>query len=225
MTRHAIPRGVWLSWLVHLISGLLLTGCVGNTPQTAAEQHQRYRYDRVDLDELLAFGSELAERNDEELDNVCHELNQLEDNPVMAGSGLLLHRMVGRLYSEKCGDLKSLVKRLDSFSLESLPDWRTRQLVVMQASILRRKLPLTLSPKLVKLKTKTRKTTAGGRKRTGKHENTAMSLHRSIPVNALAQPHPHSSAPVKSSDDRLLKNKLEAIRAMEKQLDAVEGGP
>lgn len=191
-----------------LLASILLCGCTGHATGPQPRKAQSYNYAQGDLDELLTFGSDLVGMNETELADICREMRRRENLPALAGGALVLHQMLGQLRYDKCADHDSLVARVDSFLLESLPDFRARQLVVMQAGLLRRQKP---SPATAPVKS----APAGARNRTRK---AAPRPKTAAPVSVPApQPGQQAEAP-------LLRQKLEAIRAMEQQMDTVEKG-
>ena len=235
-----------------LLVALILSGCAGHNSGPHPKKGPPYQYAQMDLDELLSFGSELAEMSEEKVADICREMRWREIVPEVAGGGLVLHQMLGQLRSQECADLDSLVARLNGLPLERLPDFRTRQLVIMQAAILRRQHAKSAAP------VNSKPDTAKGRPKShskSKHSPKSGSAAPVKPEPAMARtktsikpkhsPHPApppprravptktktpepvdsspASKPAKSGDDLLLKQKLEAIRAMEQQMDAAEG--
>lgn len=186
---------------------LLLSGCAGHATGPQPRKAQSYNYAQGDLDELLTFGSDLAGMNETELADICREMRRRENLPALAGGALVLHQMLGQLRYDKCADHDSLVARVDSFLLESLPDFRARQLVVMQAGLLRRQPSPTTAP--------VKSAPAGARNRTRK------AAPRPKPAAPVSVP---ASRPEQQAEAPLLRQKLEAIRAMEQQMDTVEKG-
>lgn len=218
--RHCTGRRGGSGLRVLLAAGLL-SGCAGHTSGPHSQKGQPYAYAQSDLDELLTFGSDLAGMSDAELAAICREMRRRENLPALAGGGLVLHQMLGQLRYEECADFDSLVARVDSFLLESLPDFRTRQLVVMQAALLRRQHP----PSAGSVKAAPASARAKPRKTTARPQPTPPAPRRAGPVDtpaaAAATP---GSKPPSGGDDPLVRQKLEAIRAMEQQMDAAGAG-
>ena len=216
---------LWLGLCVGL-AGVLLSGCASWAPGAKAPVSRNQRYARTDLDTLLSFGSLLSEMSEAQQTEVCRDMLEYEQDPGRAGGGLVLHQLLGRLYSPDCGDLNSLMARLDSFPLESLPDVQTRQLVVMQSGLLRRQLqtasvpaaPVAAKPKP---KPKPSQTAVSSPRPATKSAAQPSAPRRS---SADSEPRPAAPPPGKTgeSDERLLRQKLEALRAMERQLDKAD---
>lgn len=185
----------------------LLSGCASHTAGTPPQKTRTYAYAQGDLDELLTFGSDLAGMNEAELANICREMRRRENLPALAGGTLVLHQMLGQLRYDQCADYDSLVARMNSFLLESLPDHRSRQLVLMQAAILRRQRPPSVAP--------VKSAPAGARNRPRK------AAPRPKPAPPASAP---GSQPVAAGDASLLRQKLEAIRAMERRMDTAGEG-
>jgi hypothetical protein len=106
------------------------------------------------------------------------------------GPGVQLHLLLGRLHSDSCGDINKI---LDSVRAIHITDERMQKLVTIHTEALKR------------LNNQSRKLGSFERK-----QKTVQSVLESKdpPVSGS-----------KKDENRLLREKLEAIRAMEKQLD------
>jgi len=159
---------------------------------------------RADLDELLDFGADLASRTAAERAEVC--LGLLEREKESPSTGVQLHLLVGRLLSETCGDAQKIRDGLDAIPADAIPDERVGRWLELQKEVLGRM--DIQSKKLAVLERK----------------------QKSLQSQAVSKPppkKPDKSAVAKEPTDseaRLLKDKLEAIRAMEKKLDETGEG-
>jgi hypothetical protein len=221
-------RSIQLLGRCAIIAGSLLLGCATHGPDrppaSALSRHDRYA--RADLDELLTFGSHLSEMTEAQQTGICHDMLKYERDPASAGGGLVLHQLLGRLYSDECGDIKSLVTRLESFPMESLPDVQTRQLVTMQTALLRRQSPLVATPTPPRRQHQhpLRKTGEATPKTSAKSQPAPSSPRRSSPVSGPGKSPPPAAAATGQGDDQLLRQKLEALREMERKLDDADVG-
>lgn len=175
-----------------VLSVLVLVGCTQVTP--SLEGHgdtDRYNepYAQSDFDELLAFGANMAKISPSSRAEVCHTLLKRQKNP--AGTGVHLHLLVGRLLSDACGDIPKILDGVDSIPPASLSGERMQRLVAIHTEALKR------------LQNVTRKVGTLERK-----QKSAQSVLESKDANAT-----------KNNETRLLREKLEAIRSMEKHLD------
>jgi hypothetical protein len=180
-------------------------------------------YARADLDELLDFGSKLAQKTPDERAAVCRDL--LSRPSAVAGPGFELHRMIGGLLSDDCGDTQNILEKVEAISPGSLPDERVRRLVAMQSVTLRRMVDVTKRLDILKRKQRALKGAP--------QKGVKPAVRRSNPVepqspSGKGKDAPRVAAPAKSApasppgDDRLLRQKLEAIRDMERQLDQAD---
>lgn len=153
-------------------------------------------YARADLDELLRFGADLARKSGSARAEECRRL--LKRQRETPGVGVQLHLMSGRLLSESCGDARRIVDAVNSIPAGSLPDARVQWLVAAQTATLKR---------------------LGG---TSKRIAAAERLERKQKQRAPeAQRAPDSPRVPESQKDeaRVLREKLEAIRSIERKLD------
>jgi len=176
------------------LSILLLVGCAQyNSGWDGGSNRYNDPYAQSDFDELLAFGANMAKISPSSRAEICHTLLKRQKNPP--GAGLHLHLMVGRLLSDACGDISRILDGVGSIPPGGLSDERMQRLVAIHTEALKRL--QNVSRKLGSLEHK---------------QKTVQSV-------------PESKDPNKSKEDetRLLREKLEAIRSMEKNLDESGG--
>lgn len=146
-------------------------------------------YAQADPDELLTFGANMANIPASSRTEVCQTL--LKRQNKSPGAGLQLHLMVGRLLSDACGDIPEILDRVSSIPVANLYDVRLQKLVAINTEILKRM--NNLLKKVVSL---------------GRRQKSVQSLLESKDAKVS-----------KKNETRLLREKLEAIRSMEKHLD------
>ena len=126
-----------------LLLFLLLAGCAHVKPDAQAQPSEGQPddpYARSDLDELLGFGSGLDGQTPSARAEVCRALlkRQQEPPPPAAQTGILLHLMTARLFSNACGDIPKILDGVDAIPASDITDGRVRQWVVVQAQALKR---------------------------------------------------------------------------------------
>lgn len=146
-------------------------------------------YAQSDFDELLAFGANMSKIPASSRADVCRTLLKRQKNPP--GPGIYLHMMVGRLLSDSCGDIPKILDGLNSIPPGSLPDDRMQKLVAIHTEALKRL--QNVSRKIGSLEHK---------------QKTVQSVLESKDTNGS-----------KKNEVQLLREKLEAIRSMEKHMD------
>ncbi|MDO9046905.1 MAG: hypothetical protein Q7U66_04110 [Methylobacter sp.] len=172
------------------LSLLLLTGCAEfNAGWNGYPDRYNDPYAQSDFDELLAFGANMSKISPSSRAEVCHTLLKRQKNPP--GAGIHLHLMVGRLLSDACGDIPKILNGLSSIPPGSLPDERMQRLVAIHTEALKRL--QNVSRKIGTLEHK---------------QKSVQSVLESKDTNGS-----------KKNETRLLREKLEAIRSMEKHLD------
>jgi hypothetical protein len=173
------------------LSLLLLVGCAQYNSGWDGGGSNRYNdpYAQSDFDELLAFGANMAKISPSSRAEVCHTLLKRQKNPP--GAGIHLHLMVGRLLSDACGDISRILDGVGSIPPRSLSDERMQRLVAIHTEALKRL--QNVSRKLGSLEHK---------------QKTVQSVLESKDTNGS-----------KKNEAQLLREKLEAIRSMEKHLD------
>jgi hypothetical protein len=176
------------------LSLLLLTGCAGFN---AGYQDPYYNdpYAQSDFDELLAFGANMSRISPSARTEVCRTLLKPQKNPP--GAGIYLHMMVGRLLSDSCGDIPKILSGVSAIPPGSIPDERMQRFVAIHTEALKRL--QNVSKKLGSLEHK---------------HKSVQSVLDSKDANGSKD-----TSDSKKNETRLLREKLEAIRSMEKHLD------
>ncbi len=171
---------------------LLLTGCASYHSGWNAYSPSYYNdpYSQSDFDELLGFGATLANISPASRAETCRTLLKRQRDSRASMEGIQLHLMVGRLLSDACGDIPRILNGVASIA-GRLNDNRTRKLVAIHTEALKR------------LNHQSRRLGSLDRK------------HKTLPNELESQETPGS----RKDENRLLREKLEAIRAMEKQMD------
>jgi len=174
---------------------LLLAGCASLRGKPSGDRRDD-AYARADLDELLGFGAELAGKTGTARAETCRSLlNRQKEEP---GTGVQLHLLAGRLLSDACGDIPKILAGVDAIPAKDLSDKQVGQWVAAQTEALKRL--HHASKRLAALERK---------------QKTVQSVLESKEPKAPAK----GPKPAKDGEARLLRDKLEAIRAMEKKLD------
>jgi len=172
------------------LSLLLLAGCAEfNAGYNGYPNQYNDPYAQSDFDELLAFGANMAKISSSARADVCHTLLKRQKNPP--GAGIHLHLMVGRLLSDACGDIAKILNGVNAIQPGSLSDERMQRLVAIHTEALKRLQNVS--------------------RRVGSLE------HKQKSVQSVLESKDASSS--KKDENRLLREKLEAIRSMEKHLD------
>jgi len=185
-----MPLSLFLRNISLALSLLLLAGCGPyNSRWNSSSNPYDDPYSQADFDELLAFGANMARIPPSSRTEVCHILLKRQQNAP--APGIQLHLMVGRLVSDSCGDIPRILNGVASIPPGHLYDERLQKLVAIHTETLKR------------LNNQPRKQVFVERKR------------------KTAQPviEPKETKGSTQDENRLLREKLEAIRTMEKQLD------
>jgi hypothetical protein len=170
----------------------LLAGCAQyNSGWSGYSPSYHDPYSQSDFDELLTFGANLARISPSARAETCRVLLKHRKDSPAAAMGIQLHLMVGRLLSDACGDIPGILNGVASVPAGHLPDERTRKLVDIHIEALRR------------MNSQPRRFSSQERK------------YKAVPNGLETQESPGS----RKSENRLLREKLEAIRSMEKQMD------
>jgi len=187
---------------------LLLIGCTQIKPEAEPEPPSQPTVvdpiARVDIDELLSFGADMVGKTSAERAVACRTL--LSRRKEAALTGVQLHLLAGRLLSDACGDIPAILEGVEAIPTDSLPDDHVRRLVSQQTETLKRL--QSLSKKLALLERK---------------QKSAQSLPTSKSAKSTNKAKSEAEAP-KEVEAQRLRDKLEAIRAMEKKLDESGGG-
>ncbi|WP_150049640.1 MULTISPECIES: hypothetical protein [Methylomonas] len=146
-----------------------------------------------ELENLLTFAFDMANMSETARSEACSAL--LKRQQIAETTTNLLQLAVGRQLSGACGDIEQILSKLNEIPPEQLGDEPLRLFVGFQKATLTSK--GQLSKKIGKLERKQKK---------------YQSALESKDANAT-----------KANEARLLREKLEAIRSMEKQLDESGG--
>lgn len=178
------------------LSLFLLAGCAEFNSAWDGDSNNYYDpYAQSSFDELLTFGANMANISASSRTEVCRLLlNRQNGTP---GPGIWLHLMVGRLLSDSCGDIPRILDGLKAIPPGSLSDQRMQKLVDIHSEALKR------------MSSVPRKSGSVSRKQK--------------PVKTVPESK-DSTTGSKTDETRLLREKLEAIRSMEKQMDESDGG-
>ena len=203
MEQHSTMRKISLA-----LSLLLLAGCAEFTTGWIGDsEHTDDPYSQSDFDELLAFGANMANIPSSSRVKVCRILlKRQKDSP---GAGIHLHLMVGRLLSDACGEIPKILEGVDSIPRGSLSDERMQKLVAIDTEALKRL--QAVSTKLDSLERK---------------QKALQSIPESKKVSGIkknANTSKKSTGESNNNETQLLREKLEAIRSMEKHLDESGG--
>ena len=172
------------------LSLLLLSGCAEfNSGWNGYPGHYNDPYVQSDFDELLGFGANMAQIPPSSRAKICRTL--LKRQKDSPGGGIQLHLMVGRLLSDACGEIPRILNGIDSIPPGRLSDERMQRLVAINKETLKR------------MYSQSRKLGSPERK-----QKTDQSL-----------PESKDTVGAKKDETRLLREKLEAIRSMEKHMD------
>lgn len=140
-------------------------------------------------DELLNFAVDMAKLPDVSRAEKCQTLLDTPQTP--ANDSLQLHLVVGRLLSDACGDISTRLEEIERLKASYASDKKLQQLLILHEQI------------LINMHNQAQKLAAIENKRQ-RNKSTVESKE------ALES---------KDNETRLLREKLEAIRSMEKQLD------
>ena len=189
---------------------LMLAGCANvkpDLPEPTSVAHHDDPYARSDLDELLGFGADLDGKTPSDRAEVCRVLlkRQKEASSPGVQTGLQLHLMTARLFSDACGDIAKILGGVDSLPAQDLPDGRVRQWMAVQTQALKRMDSLS--------------------KRLGTLERKQKWLHSLLATKTVKSPgKPRVAKPSKHGESRALREKLDAIRSMEERMDETGEG-
>ncbi|MGZ4954055.1 MAG: hypothetical protein ACXV8Q_02995 [Methylobacter sp.] len=172
------------------LSLLLLSGCTELNPDwNGTSNRNNDPYAQSNFDELLAFGANMAKISPASRAEVCRTLLKRQKNPP--GAGIHVHLMVGRLVSDACGEIPKILDGISAIPPGGLTDERMQRLVAIDTEALKHL--QNVSKKVGTLEHK---------------QKSVQSVLESKDTNGS-----------KKNETRLLREKLEAIRSMEKHLD------
>jgi hypothetical protein len=175
------------------LSLLLLAGCAQYNPGwNNYSNPYNDPYSQSDFDELLAFGANMAKISSSSRAEVCNILLKRQKNSP--GGGIQLHLMVGRLLSDSCGEIPRILNAVASLPPGNFYDERLQRLVAIHTETLKRM--------------------NNGSRKTG---TTLVRKSKTAQPEAAIESKEAKGS--KQDENRLLREKLEAIRSMEKTLD------
>ena len=169
----------------------LLSGCAQFNSTSPYKKTANYNdpYAQSDIDDLLAFGASMAAMPEGSRTDLCKSLQNTQK--ISYSEGVQLHLMVGRLLSDACGDIPKILEGVRSLSPSYTSDDRLQRLIAIDTQALTRIHQLEKKKHVVVQKPKKTKTI----------------------VETQKTPEP------KQNEADLLREKLEAIRSIEKQMD------
>jgi len=186
-------------WPILALILLSMAGCASFKTDSPGD-HRADAYAQSNLDELLGFGSNFAQQTSAARAETCRFLlNRQKEAP---GAGVQLHLLTGRLLSDSCGDIPKILAGVESIPAKDLPDEPVRRLVAIHMEALKRMNHASRRPASLERKQK-----------------TVQSVPESKDPKASPKAPPKGAKASKTDEARLLRDKLEAIRAMEKKLD------
>ena len=223
---------------------LLLTGCAGFN---SSKHDQNAAFASEDLGELLHFGSDMANMAESSRAEVCQALlNRQKEAPSV---GVQLHLMTGRMLSDACGDINTILAgAADGTLMKNLSDERVRWLAAAQTEALKRMGDQSRKLAVLERRPKTAPSVAYPKKRKPESNKPAVPKPRKgIPAqkyraesqkpvpeqNEGAEPQTGLPEPQRAMPQQpaapqpeppkgnpgLLQNKLDAIRSLENKLD------
>jgi hypothetical protein len=180
-----------------LMGLLLLTGCAdypGNWYRASYYSPSNDAYSRSDIDELLGFGAAFANKSGAGRAEECRRLlKAYQRNPNV---GVRLHLLIARTLSEACGDATKILASVGGIAPERMPDGRVQNLIAIHMEMLRH------------TGSQPRKSAAAERK-----------PDRKSTAGHAPDSKPGSKDDSATDEARILREKLEAIRAIEKSMD------
>jgi hypothetical protein len=195
-----------------LLSLLLLTGCARfNFGWNEDSGRHDGPYMQSSFDELLAFGANMANIPPLSRSEVCSTLlKRQKDYP--GTTGIELHLMVGRLFSDTCGDIPEILKGVGSIPPENLSDERVQKLVSIYTEALKRSQAVSIKLSSLERKHKKLQSVLESKNVSRSKKNTTIS-------KKTEDESKKTEDESKKNETQLLREKLEAIRSMEKHLD------
>lgn len=223
---------------VTLLFVLVLSGCSQMRPGWGSRWSRQGSdiYSSADIDDLLRFGSAFARKSASARAEECkHLLRRLKDSP---GPGVRLRLLSGRLLSESCGDRNKVIDWANGIDRDDIDD-DVRWLMSAQIEALKRQNSVTTvntgnrpappapPPRRAATERPAAKPKAASSNIMAPASSPAPAA--AAPAAAAAAAPAPAPAPAKSGkptppDVKVLREKLEAIRSMERKLDEATGG-
>jgi len=170
---------------------LLLSGCARfNSGYQDNFPSHTDPYAESGLSELLAFGTSMTNMSEASRAELCRSL--LNTQKISPSYGVQLHLMVGRLLSDACGDIPKLLNGINAINPAYVSDEDLRRFIALNSNVLMRLQAQQARPN-----------------RTAEHRQQKI---KSVPNTK-------DTNETTNDETRLLREKLEAIRSMEKHMD------
>jgi len=177
-----------------LIGLSVLAGCAEFSPDRYRASYytpSHDAYSRSDIDELLGFGAAFANKTGTARAEECRRmLKHYQNNPDV---GVRLHLLIGRTLSETCGDTTKILASVGAIPPDRMPDGRVQNLVAIHMETLKRARSLPRKP---------------------------AATERKPATACVPDSKPGYKTDSPTDEARILREKLEAIRAIEKSMDA-----
>lgn len=171
---------------------ILVAGCAefNGTPPVAAVKPPEPMPLKMEVDAFLEFGANMATMAPSARDETCLALLKSQ-KAGNASMEVVLRLLSGRLLSESCGESRKI---LDAVSKLAITDTRLQQMILFQTEALKR-------------------STSALKKSSSECKAKSSSSATEAKVNKDAKD-------TKDNETKLLREKLEAIRSLERRLDA-----
>jgi hypothetical protein len=170
---------------------VLLSGCASfnSDPVAPATEPAYDPYAHSGIDELLAFGASMSAMSEVERSELCKSL--VNTQKISPSSGKQLHLMLGRLLSDNCGDIAKIINEIQAIKPNYVDDERLQRFITINTLALRR------------LQNHSKKASVDSKPKKSKSKTDIK--------EATSEP--------SKDESRLLREKLEAMRTIEKQMD------
>jgi len=163
--------------------------------------------EKSQFDELLDFAANMAGMPVAARTDTCRAL--LKNQKEHPGPQIQLRLLVGRLYSDNCGEITRILEGVAAIPANMFSEERLHKLVASYREALKR------------MVTSTKKTNVNVVER--KQKTVEKTVEKNSDIENTSEPKAVSKEQ-KGSESSLLRDKLEAIRTMEKQLDENRDG-
>jgi len=194
-----------------LLLSVLLSGCaLFNTEEekdVSVQAPPPKPPERSEFDELLNFAANMAGMPAAPRTETCRTL--LKNQKEHPGPQLQLRLLVGRLYSDNCGEIAKILDGVAAIPANALSEERLYKLVASYREALKRMAPSTKKTNINVV------------------ERKQKAVEKTVEKNSDIESTPETKAVTKEqkgSESSLLRDKLEAIRTMEKQMDEKRDG-
>lgn len=179
-----------------LILSFILSGCAElDTPPVNINDQTPDAYTSSNVDKLLDFGASMSEMSQASKSDLCKSL--LSTQGLLYSDDIQLQLMVGRLLSDDCGNIPKLLEGIQAINPIYRSDERLQKLIAIDTQVLLR--IHNQSKKIAATKQKSKKLKP-------------------------AQESKESVSETNPNETHLLREKLEAIRSLEKKMDESSEG-